>query len=351
MLGTPLLDYVKGMVALFSGLVRARCREVIVTQRTLMLTLLVVASVPTFGQAAAPSGGEQVSAKSDQIRLILKPSRPQAASDTSFAIGAEIDNTTGRAIFVTPTSVSLAIPPEVDPAPKVGSISEWYAFFPGTGQNGENNWNKPVTVQPGSRTVAIFSLPRNPSWSERFKSAVRLVPGDYTVRVVCAYWDNFDDALQQKTNYSTQIAETTLTVIAPPAAILSGAALGGLMAFLLLPSLWLPVSKTFREHGLPWRIFIVCRGLAASSLLSVIVTILLSRVSESQFLVRVSIQDFWGAVAIGFIVGASGTSILQRWNLSQSRLLSQAAKSGSAEVATQSSNPGDPTASVDETKV
>src|SRR5208337_419926 len=297
----------------------------IMTRTTLLLTVLVLISLRTFGQAPTQGGGEQGNAKADQVKLTLKPSRAQAASDTSFAISAEIENTTAHTIFVTPTFLTLTIPPEVDPAPNVGAVSEWYAFLPGTGENGENSWKKVVAVQPGSRMLAIFSLTKNPSWPQRFKAAVRLVPGDYTMHVVCAYWKTLEDAQQGRPNYSTQIAETTLAVIAPPSAILTGAALGGVMAFLLLPTLWLPVSKKFEEHDWPWKIFIVCRGLGASSLLSVIVTILLSRVSESQFLVRVSIQDFWGAVAIGFIVGASGTSVLQRWNLSQAQKVPQGA--------------------------
>jgi hypothetical protein len=287
------------------------------TRTMLMLTALLLISAWTFAQAQR--GTEQASPSADQIKLTLLPSRAQTASDTSFAISAEIENPTTHPIFISPTFLTLTIPPEVDPAPNVGNISEWYAFLPGTGETGENSSNQIVAVGPGSRTTAIFSLARNPSFAERFKAAVRLVPGDYRMHVVCAYWKTFEDAKQHLPNYSIQTAETTLTVIAPPSAILTGAALGGLMAFFLLPNLWLPVSKKFEEHRWPWRVFIVCRGLAASSLLSVIVTILLSRVSESQFLIRVSIQDFWGAVAIGFIVGASGTSILQRWNLSQAR--------------------------------
>lgn len=290
------------------------------TRTALLLTLLVFVSVGTFGQVSGQrSGGQQGGANADQIKLTIKASRTQAASDTSFAISAEIENTTTHPIFITPTFLTLTIPPEVDPAPNVGSVSEWYAFLPGTGENAENGWQTVVAVQPGSRMLAVFSLTRNPSWPQRLKAAVRLVPGDYTMHVVCAYWKTLEDAQKHVPDYSTQIAETTLTVIAPPSAILTGAALGGIMAFILLPALWLPVDKKFEEHRWPWKIFIVLRGLAASSLLSVIVTILLSRVSESQFLVRVSIQDFWGAVAIGFIVGASGTSVLQRWNLSQAQ--------------------------------
>ena len=293
-------------------------------RKTLLLTLLIFISVRSPGQTTAQRGGEQGNTKTEQIKLTLTPSRTQAASDTSFAINAEIENTTSHPIFITPAFFTLTIPPEVDPAPNVGNISEWYAFLPGTGENGSESGKTVVALQPGSRTVAIFSLPKNPRLLQRFLAGVRLVPGEYKMHVVCAYWATFEDAEKRLPNYSTQVAETTLAVIAPPLAIFTGAAIGGLMAFVLLPALWLPVGKKFEEHNWKWKVFIVCRGLAASSLLSIIVTILLSRVSESQFLVRVSIQDFWGAVAIGFIVGASGTSVLQRWNLSQARQVSGA---------------------------
>ena len=52
-------------------------------------------------------------------------------------------------------------------------------------------------------------------------------------------------------------------------------------------------------------------------MLSSIVTILLARLSETQFLVRVNVADLWGAIAIGFIASASGTAILQKYFLHQ----------------------------------
>jgi hypothetical protein len=47
-------------------------------------------------------------------------------------------------------------------------------------------------------------------------------------------------------------------------------------------------------------------------LLSAIVAILLSRISETQFLIRVTIADFWGAVAIGFITVYFGSKALEQ---------------------------------------
>ena len=41
-------------------------------------------------------------------------------------------------------------------------------------------------------------------------------------------------------------------------------------------------------------------------------TVLLARLSETQFLIRVSINDFWGAIAIGFVADLLGIKILQK---------------------------------------
>ena len=50
----------------------------------------------------------------------------------------------------------------------------------------------------------------------------------------------------------------------------------------------------------------------ASVLLSIIGTILLSRLADTQFLVKVTVNDFWGAVAIGFVINATGKKLLAK---------------------------------------
>jgi hypothetical protein len=52
--------------------------------------------------------------------------------------------------------------------------------------------------------------------------------------------------------------------------------------------------------------------LVGSSLLSVIVTILLSRVEQTQFFIKVSVSDFWGAIAVGFLANYGGWAILDK---------------------------------------
>ena len=154
-------------------------------------------------------------------------------------------------------------------------------------------------------------------WWGRKINALGFVPGDYTLRVVCPYWKNPDDARNKSPNYFTQVAESTLPMVAAQTTILIGAALGGLMTFFLLPSLWLPMTREWTALSWWHKLFIVCRGLSVSALLSVMIAILLSRMSDSPFLIKVSVQDFWGAIAIGFIAGTSGTAVLQKFTISQ----------------------------------
>jgi hypothetical protein len=53
-------------------------------------------------------------------------------------------------------------------------------------------------------------------------------------------------------------------------------------------------------------------GVLGAILLSAIVVILLSRISESQFLIRITVADFWGAVAMGFIANYAGAELLKK---------------------------------------
>jgi hypothetical protein len=47
-------------------------------------------------------------------------------------------------------------------------------------------------------------------------------------------------------------------------------------------------------------------------LLSAIVTILLSRLSDTQFLIKVSVADFWGAIVTGLVAQYLGSKWLER---------------------------------------
>jgi fluoride ion exporter CrcB/FEX len=53
-------------------------------------------------------------------------------------------------------------------------------------------------------------------------------------------------------------------------------------------------------------------GVLGAILLSIIVTILLTRLSESQFIIKINIVDFWGSLVVGFAANYGGAKVLDK---------------------------------------
>ncbi len=98
-------------------------------------------------------------------------------------------------------------------------------------------------------------------------------------------------------------ASASLPVAIDQTQIILYAALGGLLAWLVM---------TFRSTSgtdgatLTWpqrsRVWVgTLRKIAAAMLISVTVTIVASRLSTTSFPVKVSVDDFWGALTVGFV--------------------------------------------------
>jgi hypothetical protein len=145
------------------------------------------------------------------------------------------------------------------------------------------------------------------------------VPGDYQASVQIKYWTSPD---MEPLCYASFTRSMQLRFDTPQFLILFGAALGGLIAFLIFPmrrtrslrrdEINLPTGKL--RHN--WRTFTLVnkRGAAAlgAMLWSAVVTILISRLTETQFLVSVSVADFWGAIAIGLVAQYAGSKWFER---------------------------------------
>jgi hypothetical protein len=130
------------------------------------------------------------------------------------------------------------------------------------------------------------------------------MPADYKITVTAKYWlvpsRPFD-------NYRTSTQSAIVHVSAPQSVILFGSIIGGVLAYFLFPQARsrLINSTIITKHYILKELF----GIGLAMLLSATVTILLSRIAETQFLIRVSVNDFWGAIAIGFVATYIGTQI------------------------------------------
>ncbi len=84
--------------------------------------------------------------------------------------------------------------------------------------------------------------------------------------------------------------------------------LGGIFAYLLLPQ----VRVHLRDSRSAVQMLGHIGGLARAGLFAIVVTILLSRLADTQFFVKVTVNDVWGAIAVGFVASVSGTNLINR---------------------------------------
>jgi hypothetical protein len=298
------------------------------------LVLVLLSASATYGvQKKSPpqptsKEPEAVAVQWQSALLIkLKGSREQPTAGSDFGISADIENISDKYVYLNPQGLTMTAPPEVD----ANGPEDWPAFLPGPAVAVENGkpptpWDRVVVLAPHSRISAFWSgnlrkLQRDQTRSRLDKvceifgedcstmvNNIAFPPGKYTITVVGSYWDSAEGAKNKETTHRTETASTDLEIVAAQATVLFGAAIGGLLAFLLIPSL----RPALGTEPAIYKALKLLGGLITSMLLSVVVTILLARLSQSQFLIKITVNDFWGAMTVGFIVSASGSAILRQ---------------------------------------
>ena len=330
------------------------------------LLLIVLTFAPSSfaaAQANAPATSPTTAAMTlatKQIEITLRGSRLQVVAGSGFGIWADIKNISSGPVFLNPKFLTMTPPSEVS---RADGPKDWASVMSGSFLLWDYNdpYNKVMRLEAQSTTTAFWPGPgysaTDVPWNKwlwesgkNWLGLVNFVPGEYTFKVVGAYWSEVEPAAQvfrrvaaasaehvekdarargadkatiekaeaaasaareasvkeeaatvAATGHRSEIAEIKIAVTAPQSIVLVGAGIGGLIAYFLLPNVRL------RPHKFGWP------DLAAAALLSTIVTILVSRISEAQFPVKISVNDFWGAITMGFIAGASGTAILKKY--------------------------------------
>jgi hypothetical protein len=177
------------------------------------------------------------------------------------------------------------------------------------------NFDKVVELAPGSTTTVFWNghtrTGQNSLWSNAIAELV-LPPGPYSVTIVADFWETRSGAEEKSLDHQSYSTVLAIPIVASQLTIIIGSVLGGLIAFFLLPTT--RFFETPYHEGKSTRDKVTERffSLMASVMLSVILTILLSRLADSEFIIKVTVNDFWGAIAIGFIASASGKSILSK---------------------------------------
>jgi hypothetical protein len=263
------------------------------------------------------------------ISIAIQTTRQQPTAGDGLGVVAEISNVSTKIIYINEYYIVIFVPPELG-----GSSSQpgLYGTFPTEDHNSSRENRKyTIALKPGDKYKVVWKTEVSTGKTLRARVFDELwhflffPPGDYQISIVAKYWiapgqpiftwlDPTDPKHDPPDDYSYHVTsqDATIHVDAPQLIILLGAAIGGLFAFIVLPGVR---SESFliRGSGIAGSLKHAGRiifGLLGAMMLGVVVTILLSRLSENQSMIRISISDFWGAIALGFIANYVGIRIL-----------------------------------------
>jgi len=256
--------------------------------------------------------------KSAAIEIKLETFRKQFVPGNPMGVIADITNNSSGSIYMRQQDVQLVLPVEVD-IRNTGSTEGW---FP-------TEYSDPHVISlKQNETYRVFfaraegcptkdekspKVSKLRRWLQSFNlGSINFTPGTYPITVEAKYWEN--DQFHEF-DYHTAVEAKTGEFTAPQWVILLGAALGGLL-FAVISMVRAEQSSENGDGTGPLRVAKAwTKGgakLLGSILLSLIVTILLSRIAETQFFIKVSVSDFWGAIAIGFLANYGGWALLDK---------------------------------------
>lgn len=248
--------------------------------------------------------------KKPEIEIKLNPSRDVVVSGEMWAIEGVLTNRGDTPIWLVDSHTTLTLAPELlGNGARVGSIG---AFFPTIRSRPSH---EVVRIDPGATYSVIWKIDpsRNMESSEikgatsnavnTLKSFAFVPPSEYRITACIHIWTTlpeFDDNgnVDNLGASFTQSLNRTVKLDPSPIILVFGSAIGGILCFLLqILSGLVPLNE-----GLSGSASQIVVGLLTAILLTSVVTTLLSRLSNSDFIINIKVKDLWGAIATGIIV-------------------------------------------------
>lgn len=275
-----------------------------------------------------PTAG-MVGSSSHYLQITISPSTAHIIQGAVYGLDAEIQNASTLPITIDFNELELTVQPELAP-PNV-SCTWFYDAVVNT------KVPAPLVMQPGDHFTVFFdtgsaadinALHNAPqckasSW-ERVRRQLDFVPGNYSFVMTGTFTTpaltnstsdtssktpnaTSDGSAKPDKHYFTETAILPVTI--DQSQIILYAGVGGLLAFLV---------TSFRSAGTLWeyagqgqkgsrpdsrlkRTLFILRSVAAAILVSVAVTVIAGRLSTTSFPIKVSVEDFWGALTVGFV--------------------------------------------------
>jgi hypothetical protein len=286
------------------------------------------------------------------VKIAILSSRGTVSRDGSYGVYADMQNVSPDPILLRANETVLVVQPEVahpkacvDWAPAIFATQTPSTATPKATSTAE------IRILPNEHYPVFWDLgPRPPQtnglcqWDSK-ADYLGFVPGDYAFTVAGIAHVIPTNAGVAPTDH-TFTETTTLKVGLSLLVTAIAAAFGGLLAYFVI---FLQPGQDFERWktdgstlGKAATIAVWLRNALSACLLAASVTIVASRLSDTQFPIKVSVNDFWGAMTIGFVSYFGGSKFISnlasRWVTSTQGAKTQA-------ISTGAQPPSTPTAS------
>jgi hypothetical protein len=268
------------------------------------------------------------------VKVAIETSRPEVTTDGSYGIFADLENVGSVALTLYPTETVLVIQPEV--ASNHDCVFSINGFYPTENDKMEKTpQGGSIIIQPKEHYVAFWDVtkvgtgrcsgeegPAERSLRDRASSEViellSFVPGDYAFVVVGKAHLTPTLGGKEESGYHTFTEHIKLHVGLTQLSAVLASAFGGLIGYFVMALRGgekgefakLRKEEEEKKRTRLTRLGVILRSMLSAALVSAVVTVLLSRVSDTQFPVKVSVADFWGALTIGFVAFFTGNKVI-----------------------------------------
>lgn len=271
---------------------------------------------PEFGGSSNGAGmpRDKVGEAAD-VGITLATTQEHAVAAGRLSILGTVENDSDSPIWIVDRYTVLLPPPEIWARGAGGSVS---AFFPSIPAVSSDEF---VRVDPQTSYRVMWTLdPRQSLISPRDTVGESLFewlqfrPGSYPFSGIVHVWTEAPEVSgngEARNLSASQVVSTTLDVqIALPIAILVvGGAVGGLVGYVMR------LMARLQKRTKPARTWLAstltnAAGMVGAALAAVVGTILISRIGSLESFISLSINDIWGAIAMGFLIERLGIGAL-----------------------------------------
>jgi hypothetical protein len=254
----------------------------------------------------------------EMIKVTIFPSRSPVTRDASYGLFADLENVSPQVVTLHALETKLVVLPEV--AQPDACFDEQTAYFPARPMPGNapevgeldryNQGTAMIELQPQEHYKVFWDLSPDERMKgncvrtklQTVKNYLGFVPGDYTFTITGLL--HVPETKERPSTVHTYSQTISLRVGLSQLSTALAAFLGALFAYVVVSlqpgrdfDAWKPELQRSHKARL---LFVILRNAFGAGLMGAAVTIVASRLSETQFPIKVSVNDFWGALTIGF---------------------------------------------------